>query len=92
VEPEAGAGFRMSMLLYILGGAAALGLGIWLGLPGRYHRDVDEIDRVMDQGGGRRKRAKRHFTPVAWMKRNVSVNTPSRSGRRFEIRDPEDRD
>ena len=82
----------MSMILYIIGGVAALGLGIWLGLPGRYDRDIDEIDRVIEEGGGRRKKVKRHFTPMAWMKRNVSVNTPSRAGRRFEVRDPEDRD
>ena len=79
------------MILYILGGVAALGLGIWLGLPGRYERDLDEIDRVMDEGGGRRKKVKRHFTPMAWMKRNVSVNTPSRSGRRFTVENPDDR-
>jgi hypothetical protein len=79
------------MILYVLGGVAALGLGIWLGLPGRYERDLDEIDRVMDEGGGRRKKVKRHFTPMAWMKRNVSVNTPSRSGRRFTVENPEDR-
>lgn len=79
------------MILYILGGVAALGLGIWLGLPGRYERDLDEIDRVMDEGGGRRRKVKRHFTPMAWMKRNVSVNTPSRSGRRFTVENPDDR-
>jgi len=80
------------MLFYLLGGAAALGLGIWLGLPGRYQRDLDEIDRVMEEGGGRRKKVKKQFTPMAWVKRNVSVNTPSRAGRRFQVRDPEDRD
>jgi len=80
------------MLLYVIGGLAAVGLGIWLGLPGRYDRDLDQIDRVMEEGGGRRKRVKKQFTPMAWVKRNVSVNTPSRAGRRFQVRDPEDRD
>ncbi len=79
------------MIFYLLC-AVALGLGIWLGLPGRYDRDVDEIDRVMEEGGARRRKVKKQFTPMAWMKRNASVNTPSRAGRRFEIRDPEDRD
>ncbi|MDT8367606.1 MAG: hypothetical protein RQ745_00240 [Longimicrobiales bacterium] len=79
------------MIFYILTGLAAFGLGIWLGLPGRYDGDLDEIDRVMEEGG-RRKKVKRHFTPMAWMKRHVSVNTPSRLGRRFSVRSPDDRD
>ncbi len=77
-----------------------LGLGIWLGMPGRYTQSVDDIEKVMDAGGGRRKKVKRVFTPMAWMQRNVSSkSTPSR-GRRsargrgsgFKLESPEERD
>ena len=37
----------MILTLKILGAIAALGLGIWLGLPGRYSQSVDEIEQTM---------------------------------------------
>ncbi len=77
-----------------------LGIGIWLGMPGRYTQSVDEIDKIMESGGARRKKVKRVFTPLAWMRRNVSSkSTPSR-GRRasrggrsgFRVESPEERE
>jgi len=77
-----------------------LALGIWLGMPGRYTQSSDEIDKIMDAGGGRRRRVKRVFTPIAWMKRNVSSkSTPSRGRRQsrgrgsgFRLDRPEERE
>jgi hypothetical protein len=73
---------------------AALAWGIWLGLPGRYTQTVQEIDEVMDRGGGQRRNVKRRFTPVAWMQRNLSVRSGAgkqrgRSG--FKVKSPDER-
>jgi len=65
----------MVLALQILGAVAALALGIWLGLPGRYDRRPDEIDRAMGAPGGRTKKVKRHFTPMAWVRRQIKVST-----------------
>ena len=77
-----------------------LGIGIWLGMPGRYTQSADEIEKVMDAGGGRRRRVKRVFTPMAWMQRNVSSkSTPSRGRRQsrgarggFRLESPDERE
>lgn len=63
------------LVLKILGAVVALALGIWLGLPGRYDRRYDEIERAIDAPGGRSKKAKRHFTPLAWVRRQIDVGT-----------------
>lgn len=53
----------------ILAGLAAVGLGIWLGLPGRFEQSSEDIDRLMDRGGSRRRQVKRTFTPLdLWRK------------------------
>lgn len=84
----------MILTLKILGAVAALGLGIWLGLPGRYSQSVDEIEQTMAMGTGRRKKVKRHFTPLAWFQRKVS-SRPSeghqRRGGGFNLERPDDR-
>ncbi|MDX1645523.1 MAG: hypothetical protein R3304_00155 [Longimicrobiales bacterium] len=87
----------MSLALLILTGVLGLALGIWLGLPGRYTQTPDEIDRIMEAGGGRRRKTKRVFTPMAWIQRNVSSSGPSRErrksrGRRsgFKLESPEE--
>ena len=78
-----------------------LGIGVWLGMPGRYTQSVDEIEKVMDAGGGRRRKVKRVFTPIAWMQRNVSSkSTPSRRRRKargsrrggFQLESPDERE
>lgn len=63
------------LVLKILGAVAALALGIWLGLPGRYESRYDDIERALDTPGGRSKKAKRMFTPLAWIQRKVDVAT-----------------
>lgn len=57
------------LTLKILGGVLALLLGLWLGRPGRYQRKSDqELDRLLEHGGGSRYRVKRHFTPLDWFR------------------------
>jgi hypothetical protein len=87
-------------LALVVTAVVGLLLGIWLGMPGRYTQSVDDIEKIMDQGGGRRKKVKRVFTPMAWLRRSVSSkSTPSR-GRRasrgrssgFRLESPEERE
>jgi hypothetical protein len=81
----------MLLTVQILGALGALGLGIWLGLPGRYEQTPEEIEEIMKAGGGQRRRAKRHFTPLAWLQRKASPRTSARrSEGRFQVRRPED--
>lgn len=86
----------MILALEILGVVAAFALGIWWGLPGRYTQTAEDIDEIMDKGGGRRSRTKRIFTPLAWVQRSVSarrsIDRKERGGRRgFRIESPKDR-
>lgn len=87
----------MTLFLYVVGGILALGFGIWLGLPGRYHQTPEDIEKIMAEGGRRRRKTKRAFTPLAWLERKVNVRT-ERSGRRtgsqrrgFKLESPDDR-
>ena len=90
----------MSLGLLILTGILGLALGIWLGMPGRYRQTPEEIERIMESGGARRRKTKRIFTPMAWIQRNVSSSSsPSRDrrksrGRRsgFSLESPEEKD
>lgn len=89
----------MSLALLILTAIAGLGLGIWLGMPGRYDQTPDEIDKIMESGGARRRRTKRIFTPLAWMQRRISTSTPSHERRKgggkrrgFNLESPEERE
>jgi len=84
------------MVLYVVGGALALGLGIWLGLPGRYEQTAEDIEQIMASGGRRRRKTKTMFTPLAWLQRKVSVRTGrgvrrSSGGRGFNVQSPDDR-
>ncbi len=73
----------------ILAGVLAFAWGLWLGMPGRYTQDLQEIDDVMAQGGRRRRSHKKRFTPYAWMQRQLPVRT-ARKTRGFSVRGPED--
>lgn len=86
----------MTVVLWVVSGILALGFGIWLGLPGRYDQSPDDIDRIMTQGGGRRRKTKRMFTPLAWFQRKANARTERGArrgaGRRgFNLERPEDR-
>ena len=82
------------MTLKILGGIVALAIGIYLGSSGRYRSDPEEIDKALSEGG-RSKKAKRHFTPLGWLRqsqeRSSRVRRRSRgaSSRRFDLIAPD---
>jgi hypothetical protein len=80
------------LILKILGAVAAVALGVWLGLPGRYEADLDEIERTMESGVGRTRKVKRRFTPLAWVQRKLSARGGGSQRRRgFTLERPEDR-
>jgi hypothetical protein len=82
------------LVVKILGAILALGIGIYLGLGGRYRPDLDEIDRALSPGGKSRK-VKTHFTPLGWLRRTEERRSRARrrerggSGRRFNLVVPE---
>jgi hypothetical protein len=63
------------LFLQILGAVAALALGIWLGLPGRYEGRREDIERAMDTPGGSSRKVRRVFTPLAWIQRKIDVSS-----------------
>jgi hypothetical protein len=84
----------MVLLLKILLGLLAVGLGVWLGLPGKYHQSQDDIEKAMDRGGARRNQVKRVFTPLDWLRKSKrgSDRRIERSRRRFRTAAPKKRD
>jgi len=70
------------LILKILGAVAALALGIWLGLPGRYESDPKEMDRMLGEDGIGRARATRHFLVVDWFFRGLKKSQKKVGGRR----------
>jgi hypothetical protein len=81
----------------ILTGIVGLGIGIWLGMPGRYTQSADDIQRIMETGGARRRKSKRMFTPMAWLQRRAEQSVTQDRRRRtgssgFKLESPEDRD
>ncbi len=83
----------MILALKILGGVIAFSWGVWLGLPGRYSQQVEDIEEVMDPltpVRRRRMRRKRSLSPVAWLQRQPSVGT-ARKSRAFDVKAPDDR-
>jgi hypothetical protein len=77
------------LLLKILGAVAALLLGIWLGLPGRYTQSREDIERAMDRGGARRNLTKRHFTPLDWFRKEERGSQKRRQRRHFRTAAPD---
>ncbi|MGY8778551.1 MAG: hypothetical protein ACKVIN_10550 [Longimicrobiales bacterium] len=90
----------VSIFFLVVTALAGIGIGIWLGMPGRYSQTVDDLERSIETGGKRRALKKRNVNPLAWMHRNASAkNTPSRGrraarGRRsgFSLESPENPD
>ncbi len=76
------------MLIKIILGIAALGLGIWLGLPGRYEQNDRDIERAMDQGGARRNSVRKVFTPLDWFSRSKRGSARRREPSRFSTAAP----
>ena len=86
------------MILKILGGLLALGLGLYLGGAGRYRPDHDEIEKALLSEGSS-KRAKRHFTLLGgWLRQmeergsHYRRRTRGVSGRRFNLSAPDSKD
>lgn len=87
----------MVLFLKILGGILALGIGLYLGRGGRYRPDYEEIDRALGASGVSH-RAKRHFTPLGWLR--MGADRPSRVRRmnrgnpsgRFKLAAPESKE
>ena len=79
------------LFLKILGGIAALALGLFLG-GGRYTQTQEEIEYRM--GAGKPRRAKRHFMWLNYFKAEERASTRGRSRQRFKMavaRDKNDR-
>ena len=76
------------LLLKILGGIAALAIGLYLGLARPYRPDPEELDRVLGPGGRTRK-VKRRFTLFGWMRMPEERPSHQRrrrsSGRHFDL-------
>ena len=82
----------VALALKILGGLVALGVGIWYGLPGRYEQSLDDVEDRMLQGGGETRKVKRHFTPLAWVHRQLNARGSRPSGHRgFRVEHPDQR-
>jgi hypothetical protein len=82
----------MIVFLKILGGLAAVGLGIFLG-AGRYTQTQKEIEVRM--GGGKPRRAKRHFMWLDYFKAQERGSVRRRNRAHFQTavaRDKKDRD
>ena len=73
----------MVLFLKILGGLAALALGVYLG-TGRYTQSTDEIAARL--GSGRPRKAKRHFMWLNYLKADERASDRRRgqSGSRFK--------
>lgn len=76
------------LILKILGGIAALALGVWLGLPGRWEQSQRDIERAMDQGGAHRNKVRRHFTPLDWLRKEKKGSERRRTRRHFHTAAP----
>jgi len=61
-----------------------------MGLPGRYSQSVEDLEKAIDAGGGKRRTTKKVFTPLAWLTRNATASS-SRRSRRFKLESPKDR-
>ena len=80
------------LALKILAALAAVAVGIWLGLPGRYDQSLDDIERNMIIGAGRSRKVKRHFTPLAWLQRKLSArNSQAQRRRGFHLEHPDEK-
>ena len=80
------------LLLKILLGLAAVGLGIWLGLPGRYEQTQDEIGKAMDRGGAKRNQVKKVFTPLDWLRKDQRASVRRSQRRYFKTAAPDRKD
>lgn len=77
------------LTLKIIGGILALFLGIWLGLPGRYdRRSEEELAKLLEDEGGRRKSTRRHFMYLDWFRKEEKASHRRRQRRHFRTAAP----
>ncbi len=57
-------------VLMILGGVVALGVGIYLGLPGDSNVSREDIEEALSKPRSGHKKVKRRFTPLDYFARN----------------------
>lgn len=80
------------LVLKILGAIVALGIGLYLGMAGRYRSDPEELDKALGSGG-RSRRVKRRFTLFGWMRMPEERSSHRRrrrsSGRHFDLIPPD---
>lgn len=81
----------MELFLKILIGLLAVGVGVFLGLPGRYEQTTDEIEKAMDRGGARRNQVKKVFTPLDWLRKERKGSDRRRQRRHFKTAAPKRR-
>jgi hypothetical protein len=77
------------LLLKILGGLVALGIGIWLGRPGHYDRGASDIDELIDRQARDASPPDRHFTPLPVKQWKGTSQLRSR-GASFRLRSPDE--
>lgn len=84
----------MELFLKILVGLVAVGIGIWLGLPGKYEQTQEDIEKAMDRGGAKRNQVKKVFTPLDWLRKSKrgSDRRRERERRRFKTAVPKKQD
>jgi len=80
------------LFLKILIGLLAVGLGFWLGLPGRYEQTPAEIEKAMDRGGAKRNQVKKVFTPLDWLRKDERASSRRAQRRYFKTAAPERKD
>jgi hypothetical protein len=61
--------------------AAAVGVGIWFGLPAKYDQSLDEIDERLNEPGNKHRTVKRRLTFINLLKKEERGSTRRRSSR-----------
>lgn len=65
--------------LLVLALLVAVGVGVWLGLPGRYEQSLDEIDERLGETGMKHRTAKRRMTFINLMRKEERGSKRRRS-------------
>ena len=79
------------LLLKVAGAVIALIIGVWLGLPGQDQPTAEDIDKILDQPGRKRRTVRRVRTPLDWFRR--SKRSPDRLSRHhFRLTAPDQRE
>ncbi|MEX2527756.1 MAG: hypothetical protein WEA09_08990 [Gemmatimonadota bacterium] len=79
----------MVLLLQIVGAVAALGFGLWLGMPKSYRPHWDGIEEAMGKEKPRAK-ATRHFTFLGFLQKRQEKGSERRLRRDRRSRKPFD--